>query len=394
MNRPSLGLIMIVKNERENLERSLAPVASRFDQVVVVDTGSSDRSGEYCRQLGASVHHFPWVDDFSSARNHSIETSSSDWLFWLDADNAISPGGVDRLRDSLPDQGPAIVWALEKVVPSGERLWQKRLFPRRDDVRFVGRIHEQLSHPAHWPELMVEVEISHWGYEDPAKVREKGEYYLSLLNQSLKENPGDFYAHFQAAKCLINLRQMAKAESHLRELIADSEALAKNPELWLQGNFTLSRLMETGGRHQEASDLSDRLLLSHGRHALVQFHAGRLAYADSRWNRTVDYLELALSLGLQRPVVDTNMDQVIFSACYMLGHALEKLGHAKRALDAFRRSAGIMPKNTAPLSRMARIHMALGDLGMAASVARRALAVRPEDRSAAHILARCKEKAA
>ena len=394
MARLSLGLIMIIKNERENLARSLAPVVSLFDQAVVVDTGSSDGGWEYCRDLGAQVHHFDWVHDFSAARNFSIAKASTDWLFWLDADNALTEGDLDRLRWALPASGPAIIWAQEKVVPSGERLWQKRLFPRHDKVRFTGRIHEQLSHPAGWPHLRVPVEIAHWGYEDPAKVRAKGEYYLKLLQQSLEENPHDFYAHFQAAKCLANLRRTAEAEFHLRELVADSKAPFLNPDLWLQGNFLLCRLLENSSRQAEARELIQRLLSSHGQYAQVHFQAGRLAHADSHWEEAVEHLEQALALRLDRPVVDLNLEQVMFSACYMLGFAQAKLGNRAPALAAFSQAAGISPQNTAPLAQMARIHLGQGARDQAAGLARRALEIRPGDRSAARILAQCGEDAA
>ena len=394
MTHPSLGLIMIIKNERGNLERSLAPVIRLFDQAVVVDTGSDDGSAEYCHTLGAEVHNFTWVHDFSAARNHSIAMARTDWLFWLDADNALDDAGVTKLREALPTGGPAIIWALEKVVPSGERLWQKRVFPRHDEVRFTGRIHEQLAHPSDWPNLRVPVEISHWGYEDPAKVRAKGEYYLSLLNQSLEADPDDFYAHYQAAKCLLNLRRIDEAETHLRILMANRGAAVRNLDLWLEGNFMLCRLLENSSRNHEAASIMQGLLTAHGRHALVQYQAGRLAHADGRWREAIGHLELALSLGLDRPVIDLNTEQVIFTACYMLGTAYAKLDETSSAFAAYARAAEINPQNTAPLCQMARIHLNLGEPALAADLARRALGVRPGDRSASRILAQCREVAA
>ena len=134
---PSLGLIMILCNEEKNLPRSLKPVARMFDEVVAVDTGSVDRTVETAQSMGASVHLLKWNNDFSEARNYSIEKAEADYLFWLDGDNAVAESGVDRIRKALEKKDRDLIgWCREVLTPRGGTLIQKRLFPRRPDVFF------------------------------------------------------------------------------------------------------------------------------------------------------------------------------------------------------------------------------------------------------------------
>ncbi len=87
--RSRLGVVMIVKNEEKNIGSLLEDIKGIFDEVVVVDTGSPDRTLEILRSYGVNIGHFNWCDDFSAARNKSIELAVLDYLLWLDADDRI-----------------------------------------------------------------------------------------------------------------------------------------------------------------------------------------------------------------------------------------------------------------------------------------------------------------
>jgi glycosyltransferase involved in cell wall biosynthesis len=102
----SVSLSMIVRNEEANLAACLASAGNLADEIVVVDTGSTDRTKEIAREHGARVFDFRWCDDFSAARNESISRATRGWIFWLDADDRIDDANHDKLRAlfrALPD---------------------------------------------------------------------------------------------------------------------------------------------------------------------------------------------------------------------------------------------------------------------------------------------------
>jgi len=100
--KPSLSLCMIVKNEEEYLQECLASVEDVVDEIILVDTGSTDRTVEIAGQFDAEVHHIPWNDDFAAARNESIKHASGDWILQLDADERLDPESKKELRLSRP----------------------------------------------------------------------------------------------------------------------------------------------------------------------------------------------------------------------------------------------------------------------------------------------------
>ncbi len=97
---------MIVKNEENNLPACLRSVAGLFDEIVVVDTGSTDRTREIAAEFGARVFDFVWVDDFAAARNAALARATSDYAFWLDADDVIDPPEREKLQALLESLSP------------------------------------------------------------------------------------------------------------------------------------------------------------------------------------------------------------------------------------------------------------------------------------------------
>ena len=106
----SVSLTMIVKNEQENLPTCLASVEGIFDEIVVVDTGSTDRTKEIAREFGAKVFDFEWIDNFAAARNEALSHATGDYAFWLDADDVVEPEQREKLV--------ALLAGLKRPMPS------------------------------------------------------------------------------------------------------------------------------------------------------------------------------------------------------------------------------------------------------------------------------------
>jgi cellulose synthase/poly-beta-1,6-N-acetylglucosamine synthase-like glycosyltransferase len=100
-DRARVSLTMIVRDEEENLPHGLGSVHGLFDEIVVVDTGSKDRTIEIARSFGARVFHFTWVDDFAAALNVALQQATGDYAFWLDADDVLEPAERVKLEALL-----------------------------------------------------------------------------------------------------------------------------------------------------------------------------------------------------------------------------------------------------------------------------------------------------
>jgi len=100
-----VSFALIVRNEEAKLPACLESIAGIAGEIIVVDTGSTDRTKEAAAGFGAKVFEFPWIDDFAAARNECIRHASGEWIFWLDADERVDEENREKLRrllDSLP----------------------------------------------------------------------------------------------------------------------------------------------------------------------------------------------------------------------------------------------------------------------------------------------------
>ncbi len=191
-----LSACYIVRNESDNLRRSLESIAGEADEVVVVDTGSVDDTMRVAEAYGAICSYFPWKDDFSAARNFALEQVKGEWVLFLDADeyfNKKTEGRIKKfLKECTGENLLAFFWR-NIDAESGEILldsYAPRLFRNRKDFRYEGRIHEQLldhgkaiSHIAQFPKDSLI--LMHTGYSKSVN-REKAERNLKLLLQELQ----------------------------------------------------------------------------------------------------------------------------------------------------------------------------------------------------------------
>src|SRR5579884_4106366 len=101
----SLSVCLVTRNEEQNLPRVLRSVAGLADEVVVADTGSTDRTAAVATELGARVHEFAWDDDFAAARNFALDQATGDWVLWLNPDEELLPAGRDEIGPALTQEG-------------------------------------------------------------------------------------------------------------------------------------------------------------------------------------------------------------------------------------------------------------------------------------------------
>jgi glycosyltransferase involved in cell wall biosynthesis len=195
----TIALTMIVRDEEANIERCLKSAAPFVDEMIVVDTGSTDATVSIATRRGAKVHHFQWIDDFSAARNFSLEHSPCDWNLVLDADERIVEGG-DTLRPLLTGSPFAGIVRRRNTVTIGGITQTSvtqiaRLLPR--GARYEGRIHEQPVYSV--PTRDTALVLVHEGFEAEALAKKKGRNERLLLAE-LQEHPDDVYLLHQLGK--------------------------------------------------------------------------------------------------------------------------------------------------------------------------------------------------
>jgi glycosyltransferase involved in cell wall biosynthesis len=234
-----LSLAMMVKNEERFLEDALLSARGWVDEMVVVDTGSTDRTVEIAQDLGAKVSFFPWVNDFSKARNETIRRSSGAWVAILDADERFRGPHPENVRALLtPDVSgwPYHALMLNVVNQNLDGLathsfFSPRIFPRHEDIGYVGRVHNSFGSISLGEAKRFEMtrceglEIVHLGYDKTVyEERGKLERNLELLKAAVREEPEVARYRFYLGREYIITKQYEEAKRLLKSVFKD-EAL-------------------------------------------------------------------------------------------------------------------------------------------------------------------------
>lgn len=241
---------MIVKNEEENIRKALAWGKGIVCEQIVVDTGSTDRTVELAKEMGAQVFHYSWKNDFADAKNFALQKAYGDWIIFLDADEYFLPEDVGKIEkyleaiDSMKiskgkEKGSIVECAwinIDRQKNIINILKQTRIFRNRKYIRYVGKIHEQIEDlrgkGLTLVDLTKELKIYHTGYDKEVYQRtNKLERNISLLEESLKENPNSavlqlYMAESQSAKGNVEL-----AMKYVTEAVKNSDCSLEKERL-------------------------------------------------------------------------------------------------------------------------------------------------------------------
>ena len=223
---PTVTVAMIVKNEEHNLIRCLTSIKALADDLVIVDTGSTDRSVAIAEKYGARVYHHPWQDDFAFHRNQSIGYATTDWVFCIDADEQlVGNAGLIRHRLEAAGAGVAAFDIMMHDIQGGQVLLRfavAKLF-RPGQVVYHDIKHNRAVYagPA---DMMPWVHVNHFGYDQGDTVRDqKFERDERLLKKRLTIDAADWPAHFYLGQMYGCAGDMAKMQDHFLIYLAHRE---------------------------------------------------------------------------------------------------------------------------------------------------------------------------
>lgn len=256
---------MIVKNEEKNIERALSWGKNVVSEQIVVDTGSADQTVEIAERMGAKVYHFPWIDDFSAAKNFALDKAKYEWIAFLDADEYFTQEEADKILPllkqiqdksydgmatgliNLDDQGNAITMDV-----------QLRIFRNHPDLRYQRRIHECLAwrdeHRLSYWVVNDQLSIFHTGYSEEAnKKKRRGDRNLKLILAELQDKPDDFEMLAYLGNEYVALERNDLAEETYKK------AISLIPD-WMYGIYHLAsselplRLLALLSAHQDVKE--------------------------------------------------------------------------------------------------------------------------------------------
>ncbi|WP_281165276.1 glycosyltransferase [Liquorilactobacillus sicerae] len=230
-----LSICIITKNESANLAKCLASVGALANEIVVVDTGSTDQTLKVCQKYTSRIFAYSWSNNFSAARNFALTKTTNDIVLMIDSDEVLKDYDLKTLRESIENLGQSIGrltrknytnWNSKSAQIKAEKI--SRVFSKKY-YRYIGRVHEQLvrndSSTKKINYIDLPIVLEHFGYQQRTNLNLKAKRNLELLKLDLADHPDDPYILYQIGKCFNFLQRDDLVVCYLKKALA----VEKNP---------------------------------------------------------------------------------------------------------------------------------------------------------------------
>lgn len=347
---PKLSLCMIVRNEAERLPHCLESVRDLVDEMVVLDTGSTDETVAIAQSFGATVGSYGWNDDFAAARNVALEQVSGDWVLVLDADEILIDAAIPAIRQSIANDNLLVVNLVRHEIGAEQSPYSlvSRLFRRHPAIRFDRPYHALIDDSVvalkeqepHWQVANLPmVAIAHAGYEPGTIAQQnKAARAQAALEHYLAEHPDDVYAHSKLGAIYVQAGDFEQGLATLkRGLKLQEQQPLPNPHLTYELHYHL-------GIARSRQSLPE-LALSHYRVAVKQPISDRLKLGAAL--NLGNLLKASGNLDAAREMYETciEIDADFPQAHFNLGTVLRAMGKPQQAIAHYERAIQLAPSH-------------------------------------------------
>lgn len=356
----NISVTMIVKDEENGIGRCLNSVKDFVDEIVVVDTGSRDRTIEICRSYNAQVFSFPWNNNFAEARNFGLDKVTGEWVIWLDADEEVVQDNKNLNRDTLSKDYDAFSVPLINFFGDHvdfdqvAQIAQPRIFRNHRGFQFENKIHEWLNISSAYEKERVgfiDLKIYHYGYMDSV-VADKQKYNrnVNLLLQELKEDKDHAWTHYYLAAEYYRRRKFKEAFEHVNQSIFLFLSSQMIPPPSMLYSLKYSILIETGSWEGAWPGIKSAVQMFPD-YVDLKFYMGVILYYKKQYEEALTCFKECIQLGEDNLNYLSVKGLGSFRAWHFIGQCLEELNEEEKAIlayqEALKFSNGFTPASEA-----------------------------------------------
>ncbi|GHU50611.1 hypothetical protein AGMMS49975_02000 [Clostridia bacterium] len=356
MKRIRVSLCMIVKNEERCIERCISSVKPIVNEIIVVDTGSTDRTVEIAESLGAKVYYYEWDKNFANARNYAMKKAKGDWIIPLDADEWFED--LEQAKKLLKyihifndnKQFHAICVRIKSIDQKNPSVVTyatvMRAYKNHRGIKYERAIHEliNLPHRNHAYNEGDFVTLMHDGYSEE-KNFEKGKRNLELLLGQLEEGTYDHTIHYQIGMSYKQMKQPEKAYDSFMTLVKNADGTKKMLEI---PGFAIACELASGLRKPDAEIdfIMERGLELYADAPNIHFMCGLVYHDRCEYERALYHFEhmfeLQSLLGEDNQGIQLrNEENDKKGSCLWIGRIYQTVGYLDKAVEYFEKGIGI-----------------------------------------------------
>ena len=348
MKKTTLSLCMIVKNEEKYIAKSIDSVKDIINEIVIVDTGSTDSTLEILKNYNVKLYNYKWDNDFASARNFAINKVKSDWILFLDADEILDEASKDNLINYINttnlDGCHFIVYNYRSENQNDFTIhYAFRLFKNNKGYYYKGKIHEQIFNEKYKNITNrfsnEEIILHHYGYSvEVLEKKDKRSRNIPLLLEALKENPKDSFNLFNLGNEYLAQNDVNSALHHY-ELSYSNLDLTKHYSVHLL--YRMAVCYQYIKKYDDAMRFVEEGLLHFSPNVDFEYLKGCLFLDTRRYTLAIDSFNNCLALGDSSSTVKFVNNCGSINPLMSLGNLYYTLADYNKALDCYNKILNI-----------------------------------------------------
>lgn len=343
-----ISLCMIVKNEQEYLAQCLESVKGLVDEIIIVDTGSTDKTVEIAKSFGAKVVFYKWDNDTADARNTGLKQATQEWILVLDADEVIAKKDHKGIKELLRKTEFDAFYLVQLNYSNGQSdlRWVPtnnpesrgfkgfypieiiRLFRNKKDFLFTSIVHERMNESiekANGKIARTDIPVHHYQHiKGDEELKRKQLKFLDLFEKKVKEYPGDPKLYHDMALILFNFKKDVEAAEK-----AFKKAVEIKPD-YFEALFSLATLYLKKGEKEKAIEFYKKTIRVNPEHAASYYNLANIFVSDKKFNEAKKLYQAAGRLNTLNPNVFNN-----------LGNVFVVLKDYKRAVLSYKRAVAL-----------------------------------------------------
>ncbi|WP_347880764.1 glycosyltransferase [Paenibacillus sp. F411] len=370
METPVISLCMIVRNEADCIGRCLSSVSPYVDEMIIVDTGSTDDTPAICKEYGAKVLDYTWNEHFAEARNFGLHQARGQWILWLDADEELGEGG--ELLKQLATEAEYDLFSFELNNYYGTevddhriiQISHPRMFRNGLGFQFRNKIHEALNveevfgSGSQMLERMgnAPVTLWHYGYlESQVQVKDKAKRNLQLLQQALSDNPEDPWLHYHMASECYRLKKLNESFQHTnRSIVAFLSNRLTPPSLLYKLKYSI---LISVGSYDGAYPAIEKAIMLYPDYVDLVFYKGVVLMQLKKFEAALEAFEQCLEIGDSNLAHLTQKGLGSFQAWHYKGMCQELLKNNPEAKKCYEQALMIYPQHAESIEALNKLKL-------------------------------------